>query len=156
MANFREKPGENDNRRDQKNDRGKNQRGRGGKNNANSNNKRSNLIQTVGFLSEGIAAVPVNRKAGEHHGGSSREASAADILQKPKIIKRDQKPDKLDLDAEQKTLNDLLGGDDEDELNMDDEDSKTSSSDDFLPIKIRDRKCCRFVAIDACPDAFDL
>lgn len=44
----------------------------------------------------------------------------------------------MDLDAEQKALTDLLGEGDE-ELNLD-EDSKTSSSDDFLPYKIKDRK----------------
>lgn len=91
----------------------------------------------VGLFSEGIAAVPLNRKS-EYGGGSRDTSSVADILQKPRIVKRDQKPDKTDLDAEQKTLTDLLGEGD-DELNLDD-DSKTSSSDDFLPYKIRDRK----------------
>lgn len=84
--------------------------------------------------------MPLNRKS-DHYGGSSRgdSSSVADILQKPRIVKRDQKPDKVDLDAEQKTLTDLLGEGGDDELNLDDE-SKTSSSDDFLPYKIRDRK----------------
>lgn len=144
---FSEKPGDNENsRRDQKSDRGRNQKGRGGKNNnANSFNKKNNLIQTVGFLSEGIAAAPINRRTGEGYGGSSRGDSVAEVLQKPKIVKRDTKPDKADLDAEQKKLTDLLGGDDEDQLNLDDDDSKTSSSDDFLPIKIKDRKCAHVV-----------
>lgn len=87
-------------------------------------------------MSEGIAAVPLNRQRGEGYGGSSRDA-AADVLQKPKIVKRDLKPDKADLDADRKKMMDLLG--DEDELNLDEEDSKTSS-DGFLPIKIKDRE----------------
>lgn len=142
--NFSEKPSGDDNsRRDTRSDRGRNQKGRGGKNNnANNFNKKGNLIQTVGFLSEGIAAAPVNRRTGDSYGASSRESNVVDVLQKPRIIKRDTKPDKSDLDAEQKTLIDLLGEDGDDELNLDDDDSKTSSSDDFLPIKIRDRKCC--------------
>jgi hypothetical protein len=91
------------------------------------------------LFSEGIAAVPVNRKS-DHYGGSSRDTSAADVLQKPRIVKSDQKPDKVDLDAERKTLTDLLGEGGDDELNLDEDESKTSSSDDFLPYKIRDRK----------------
>lgn len=108
------------------------------------------MIQSTGFLSEGIAAAPLNRQRGEGYGGSSRDA-VAEVLQKPKIVKRNLKPDKADLDAEKKKLSDLLG--DEDELNFSGEDSKTSS-DDFLPIKIKDRKfltqtsffedCCMF------------
>lgn len=89
-------------------------------------------------MSEGIAAAPVTRRAAEHFGGSSRDA--ADSLQKPRIVKRDAKPDKRDLDAEQKALSDLLGGGGDDELDLDDEDSKNSSSDDILPIKIQDRE----------------
>jgi hypothetical protein len=89
----------------------------------------------VGLFSEGIALAPVNRKS--DFGGSSRDTSASEILQKPRIVRKDQKPDKVDLDAEQKTLTDLLG--DDEEFNLDD-DSKTSSSDDFLPYKVRDRK----------------
>jgi hypothetical protein len=100
------------------------------------------LIQTVGFLSEGIAAAPVGRR--DHYGGggggSSRESQAVEVLQKPRIVNRDQKPQKADLDAEQKTMTDLLGEGGDDELDLDDDDSKTSSSDDFLPIKIKDRK----------------
>lgn len=136
----RDKVDDNDgSRRDQRNDRGKNAKGRGGKN-ANANiNKKGNFIQTVGFLSEGIAAAPLNRR-GESHGGSSRESAAAEVLQKPRIIKRDTKPDKSDLEAEQKKLTDLLGEGSDDELDLDGEDSKTSSTDDFLPIKIKDRK----------------
>lgn len=94
------------------------------------------MIQSTGFLSEGIAAAPLNRQRGEGYGSSSRDA-IADILQKPKIVKRDLKPDKADLDADKKKLIDLLG--EEDEVNFDEEDSKTSSE-DFLPIKIKDRK----------------
>lgn len=90
-------------------------------------------------MSEGIAAAPVTRRAAEHFGGSSRDA-AADTLQKPRIVKRDAKPDKVDLDAEQKALSDLLGEGGDDELDLDDEDSKNSSSDDILPIKIKDRE----------------
>lgn len=143
---FSDKPGDNEStRRDQKNDRGKNQRGRGGKNNnVNFNNKKGNLIQSVGFLSEGIAAAPVNRRSGgESYGGSSRDTGVSEPPLKPKFIKRDQKPDKAELDAEQKTLSELLGDDEDDELNVVDDDSKTSSSDDFLPITIKDRKCAR-------------
>lgn len=139
---FRDKSNDTDGaRRAERSDRGRNQRGRGGKNNIGNNfNKKGNLIQTVGFLSEGIAAVPLNRKTGDHYGGSSRDSGTAEVLQKPKIIKRDQKPEKADLDAEQKKLSDLLG-EGGDELDLDDDDSKTtSSSDDFLPIKIKDRK----------------
>lgn len=112
---------------------GRNQRGRGGKNN---NNRKSNLVQVgVGLFSEGIAAVPIHRKT--EYGGSSRDTtSVSDVLQKPRIVKNDQKPDRVDLDAEQKTLIDLLGEND-DELNLDD----VTLSDDFLPYKIRDRKC---------------
>lgn len=90
-------------------------------------------------MSEGIAAAPLNRKTGEHYGGSSRESGPVEILQKPRIVKRDLKPEKADLDAEQKKLSVLLG-EGGDELDLDDDDSKTSSSDDFLPIKIKDRK----------------
>lgn len=125
------------NRKGQKSDRGKSQRGRGGKNNIGSNNRKGNLIQTVGFLSEGIAAAPLNRRS-DHYGGPSRDSGVAEVLQKPKIVKRDHKPEKADLDAEQKKLSDLLG--EGDELDLDDDESKTSSSDDFLPIKIKDRK----------------
>lgn len=139
IKNFREKANDDDGaRRDQKNDRGRNQRGRGGKNNNANFKKGNNLIQTVGFLSEGIAAAPLNRRSEGGFGGSSRD-SIAEVLQKPKIIKRDTKPEKADLDAEQKKLSALLG-DGEDEIDLDDDDSKTSSSDDFLPIKIKDRK----------------
>lgn len=98
------------------------------------------MIQTLGFLSEGIAVVPVNRRSAESYGGSSRDAGAGEAPQKPKFIKRDQKPDKAEIDADQKTLSGLLGDEDEDEINLHDEDSKTSSSDDFLPINIRNRK----------------
>lgn len=101
---------------------------------------RGNFIQTVGFLSEGIAAAPPGRR--DHHGGggSSRESHPVEVLQKPRIVNRDQKPQKADLDAERKTMTDLLGEGGDDELDLDEEDSKTSSSDDFLPIKIKDRK----------------
>lgn len=136
---FREKINDNDgSRRDQRSDRGKNTRGRGGKNVTANLNKKGNFIQTVGFLSEGIAAAPPNRR-GESHGGSSRESAAAEVLQKPRIVKRDTKPDKSDLEAEQKKLTELLGEGSDDELNLD-EDSKPSSTDDFLPIKIKDRE----------------
>lgn len=126
-------------KKEPKNDRGKGARGRGGKAGTFNNNKKGNIIQTVGFMSEGIAAAPVTRRGGEHYGGSSRDA-VADILQKPRIVKRDTKPDKVDLDAERKALTELLGEGGEDELDLDDEDSKNSSSDDFLPIKIKDRE----------------
>ena len=98
----------------------------------------------IGLFTEGIASVPTNRKS--EYGGSSRDTGVTEVLQKPRIVKKDQKPDKIDLDAEQKTLTDLLGEDD-DELNLD-EDTKTSSSDDFLPFKIRDRKYFdRFISL---------
>lgn len=98
----------------------------------------------IGLFTEGIAAVPIHRKS--EYGGSSRDTGVSEVLQKPRIVKKDQKPDKVDLDAEQKTLTDLLG-EDGDELNLDD-DTKTSSSDDFLPFKIRDRKYFgRFVSL---------
>lgn len=132
-SNFRDKLND-EPRRDQRSDRGRNQRGRGAKVN-NANNKKGNLIQTVGFLSEGIAAAPITRRMGE--GGSSREAAGGEPLQRPRIVKRDQKPDKADLDAEHKKMTELIGDDDELEL---EDDSKTSSSDDLLPIKIKDRK----------------
>lgn len=141
FAFYREKStdGDGSSKRDQRSDRGKSARGRGGKNaNANNNNKKGNFIQTVGFLSEGIAAAPINRR-GDSHGGSSKDSAAAEVLQKPRIIKRDTKPDKSDLEAEQKKLTDLLGEGGDDELDLD-EDSKTSLTDDFLPIKIKDRK----------------
>lgn len=133
---FRDKSNEDNGRKEQKSDRGRNQRGRGGRNNVNNFSKKGNLIQSTGFLSEGIASAPLNRHRGEGYGGSSRDATA-DVLQKPKIVNRDLKPDKADLDADKKKLLDLLG--DEDELNFDEVESKTSS-DDFLPIKIKDRK----------------
>lgn len=153
---FSDKPGDSDaSRREQKSDRGgKSARGKG-RSNANAN-KKNNYIQTAGFLSEGIATVPVNRRTGDHYGGSSRgESNAAEILQKPRIVKRDHKPEKADLDAEQKALSDLLGDEEEEKLTLEDEDSKTSSSDDFLPIKIRDRKFA-FVLVNvfSIPHAF--
>jgi hypothetical protein len=108
---------------------------------------RGNLIQTVGFLSEGIAAAPPGRRDYHGGGGSSRESHAVEVLQKPRIVNRDQKPQKADLDAERKTMTDLLGEGGEDELDLDEEDSKTSSSDDFLPIKIKDRKLIQRVEL---------
>ena len=92
-------------------------------------------------MSEGIAAAPVNRSR-DSYGGSSRDSGVVEVLQRPRIMKR-EKPEKADLDAEQKKLSDLLGEGD-DELDLDDEDSKTSSSDDFLPIKIKN---CKFAQL---------
>lgn len=144
ICNFREKANDADgSRKDQKSERGgRNQRGRGGKNNNANFKKGNNLIQSVGFLSEGIAAAPLNRRSDGGFGGSSRD-SVAEVLQKPKIVKRDTKPEKSDLDAEQKKLSALLGDGGDDELDLDEDDSKTSS-DDFLPIKIKDRKFKQF------------
>lgn len=104
------------------------------------------MIQSVGFLSEGIAAAPLNRRTEGGFGGSSRD-SIAEILQKPKIVRRDTKPEKADLDAEQKKLSALLGDGGDDELDLDEDDSK-NSSDDFLPIKIKDRKLAPFPHLD--------
>lgn len=150
---FREKSNEIDGtQKDHKGGRGgKGPRGRGGRNN-NNNSRNNNLIQTVGFLSEGIAATPVNRRTNDHYGGSSKD-SVAEVLQKPRLVKRELKPEKADLDAEAKMISDLLGEGSEEELDLDD-DSKTSSSDDFLPIKIKDRKSTSFVAFACLIDFF--
>lgn len=72
----------------------------------------------------------------ENYGsGSSREANI-EVLRRPTIIKREFK---VDADAEQKQLSDLIGEDgDSDDMTLDD--SKSSSDSDILPIKILDRK----------------
>ena len=68
-------------------------------------------------------------------GGSSRETNI-EVLRRPTIIKREFK---IDADAEQKQLSDLIGEDgDSDDMTLDD--SKSSSDSDILPVKILDRK----------------
>lgn len=72
----------------------------------------------------------------EHYGGGSSRETNIEVLRKPTIIKREFK---VDADAEQKQLADLIGEEgDSDDMTLDD--SKSSSDSDILPIKILDRK----------------
>ncbi|XP_070501917.1 DNA-directed RNA polymerase III subunit RPC4 [Chironomus tepperi] len=116
------KTNEKDSKRDQSS------RGRGRGKDARPNNKRvnPNLVQTMGFLSEGIGDVAHQKK--EYSGGFSRD-TGNEVIQKPRLNKREVKHNKEDLEKEQKILSNLL-----EEDGMDDE-IKTPS-DEIVPIKI--------------------
>ncbi|CAO1407520.1 unnamed protein product [Diamesa tonsa] len=118
--------------RDSKNgDRGRGDRGRKDRGAFNGRGGRK-IIQTLGVFSEGTAAAPP-RKSENYGSGSSRDANI-EVLRRPTIIKREFK---VDADAEQKQLSDLIGEDgDSDDMTLDD--SKSSSDSDILPIKILD------------------
>ncbi|CAO1411504.1 unnamed protein product [Diamesa serratosioi] len=107
-------------------DRSKNERGRkdrGGK----SFKRVSNIIQTLGVFSEGTALAPLRKS--EHYGGGSSRETNVEVLRKPTIIKREFK---IDADAEQKQLSDLIGEEgDSDDMTLDD---SKSSSDKTSPI----------------------
>lgn len=117
-------------------DRGRNQRTRGGKNN-NLNRKNANLQQTQGFLSEGLSAAPANRRS--DNSSFARDSGGVQSIERPRLTKRDTKPSKNELEYEQKTLSELLGDEDGDDLDSDDSDSK-NSSEELRPVKITQGK----------------
>ncbi|KAG5680400.1 hypothetical protein PVAND_009909 [Polypedilum vanderplanki] len=119
---------------------------RGNKDGNNKGNKRNapQLIQTHGFLSEGLAGTPLTQKryGGEYSGASSKDVGVETIV-KPRIIKRDPRQMKEELETEQKVLQDFLA-DDDSEM---DEDVKTQQ-DDMMPIKIKtNSKSCNSNAV---------
>lgn len=121
------KTNEKDSKRDS-NNRSRNQRGKDARQN-NSRKVNNNLVQTMGFLSEGIGEA-LQRKS-EYSGGYSKESGSNEpMIQKPRLTKRDFKHNKEDLEKEQKTLSNLL-----EENDIDDDESK-ASSDEIVPIKI--------------------
>lgn len=115
-------------------------RGRGGKNNNNNHmnpRKNPNLHQTVGCFSDGFSGPAMFRGSRERM-GNTRENIASEVLQKPRIIKRDTKPEKSVLEHEQRTLAELLGDENDDLIS--DEHGSESSSDDLRPIEIKESK----------------
>jgi DNA-directed RNA polymerase III subunit RPC4 len=118
------KSNEKDAKKDQ-NNRGRNQRGK----DARPNNKRvnPNLVQTMGFLSEGIGDVAQQKR--EYAGSYSKDTSS-EVIQKPRLNKREVKHNKEDIEKEQKILSNLLEEDD-----IDDDEIKTPA-DEIVPIKI--------------------
>jgi hypothetical protein len=130
-----EKKSEKDTKRDGPNSRTRQQQ----RNNKDNKGKRNapQIIQTHGFLSEGIAGVAVQKRFGSGGGGefsggaSSREAGGAEAISRPRIIKRDTRQNKEDLETEQRVLLDFLADDDSDT----DEDNRTG--DDIMPVKIK-------------------
>ncbi|KAL7052137.1 hypothetical protein ACKWTF_004782 [Chironomus riparius] len=120
------KSNEKDNKKDQNNRGGRNQRGK----DARPNNKRvnPNLVQTMGFLSEGISDVAQQKR--EYAGSYSKDTGSNEVIQKPRLIKREIKHNKEDLEKEQKILSNLLEEDD-----IDDDEIKMPS-DEIVPIKI--------------------
>jgi hypothetical protein len=91
----------------------------------------SNVVQTSGVFSEGIAGNPMKR-AYSGGGGSTRESST-EVLRRPALVKRDFV--KLDPDEELQQIREILGDDDEkDAAEM------MSLDSDNMPIKLIDRE----------------
>lgn len=95
--------------------------------------KNPNLHQTVGCFSDGFSGPATFRGS---RMTSLRDNVVSDVLQKPRIIKRDTKPEKSVLEYERKTLAELLGDEDGDLIS--DEHGSESSSDDLRPIEIKE------------------
>lgn len=119
----------------------KSTRNRGGRANNNNNNnprKNPNLHQTVGCFSDGFSG-PAFMRASRDRAANSRDSGPAVELQKPRIVRRDTKPEKAVLELERKTLEDLLG----DEVVSDEH--SNGSSDDLRPIEVKEGelKCRR-------------
>lgn len=71
-------------------------------------------------------------RASRDRAANSRDSGPAVELQKPRIVRRDTKPEKGVLELERKTLEDLLG----DEVVSDEH--SNGSSDDLRPIEVKE------------------
>lgn len=116
--------------RDTKAKEGRGARGRGAK--SDRGKGRGGLIQTQGLFSEGAGTALLKTRASSSGGGGGSSARDAVQLQKPTINKKDNL--KIDLDNEQKHLDETMP-DDEDE-DLDDKASISKS----LPILLNNRK----------------